>query len=147
MPLSPSQLRAYVSRSLTRAAGTSTPDSAQISAAFDELCERLRSKLRPLFGAEAVSALFGRALHVAASDHPWIRNVVTGEALCGSGDDVSALSGLDAERIHNGFVAVLAINIELLNTFIGEDLVLPLVQVAWGHGISGDPSATAGGDV
>jgi hypothetical protein len=147
MPLSSSQLRAYVTRSLTKAAATATPDVAQIGAAFEQLCERLRSQLRPLFGSEAVSALFGRALHVAASDHPWIRDVITREALCKCGDAVGALSGIDAERIRDGLVAVLAINIELLNTFIGEDLVLPLVQVAWGHEISREPAAAPGGDV
>jgi len=147
MPLSSSQLRAYVRHSLTKAAGTATPDAAQIGAAFDELCDRLRSKLRPLFGSEAVLALFGRALHVASSDHPWLSTVLTREAMCKSRDGVSALSGIDDGRIQDGLVAVLAINIELLNRFIGADLVLPLVQGAWGHELSADPPATPGGDI
>ena len=36
------------------------------------------------------------------------------------------------DRLEEGLAAVLAHNIALLNAFVGEDLVLPLVQEAWG---------------
>ena len=36
------------------------------------------------------------------------------------------------DRLEEGLAAVLAHNIALLSAFVGEDLVLPLVQQAWG---------------
>ena len=36
------------------------------------------------------------------------------------------------DRIADGLATVLAHDIALLSTFVGEDLVLPLVQEAWG---------------
>jgi hypothetical protein len=36
------------------------------------------------------------------------------------------------DRFAEGLATVLAHNIGLLSTFVGEDLVLPLVQEAWG---------------
>jgi hypothetical protein len=40
----------------------------------------------------------------------------------------------------NGLAAVLAFDVGLLVTFVGDDLILPLVQQAWGGAI-GPPSA------
>jgi hypothetical protein len=39
---------------------------------------------------------------------------------------------LEIDRLEEGLAAVLAHNIGLLVAFVGEDLVLPLVQQAWG---------------
>ena len=42
------------------------------------------------------------------------------------------LGQLEIDTLEEGLAAVLAHNIGLLSAFVGEDLVLPLVQQAWG---------------
>ena len=42
------------------------------------------------------------------------------------------------DRLQEGLAAVLAHNIALLSAFVGEDLVLPLVQQAWSTAIAAE---------
>ena len=57
--------------------------------------------------------------------------------LLGNGN--TTLANLDVNTVHEGLATVLASNIGLLNGFVGEDLVLPLMQQAWGvSGASGN---------
>jgi hypothetical protein len=139
MATHPSSLRRFVKRALVDQTGVAEPDRAQLASAFDTLCQRLRERLQTLFGATAVAALFVRSVHVAASEYPWLGDTVsTGLDPC-SADRVAALRSLDVDTLHEGLATVLAHNIELLSAFVGEDLVLPLVQQAWGvSGASGD---------
>jgi len=132
MTLSPPSLRRFVRRTLVDTTGSASPDRAQLASAFDVLCGRLHRQLKPLFGTRAVTALFVRAVHLAAADHPWLRDVLpTDQDPCAS--DRIPLAGDPAiETVEEGLAAVLAHNIGLLNTFVGEDMVLPLVQQAWG---------------
>src|SRR5207249_9229678 len=58
MILSSPQLRRFVRRTLVEATGTKALARPQLATAFNTLCERLRERLRPLFGASAVTALF-----------------------------------------------------------------------------------------
>jgi hypothetical protein len=44
---------------------------------------------------------------------------------------IATLETVDANTVEEGFAAILAHNIGLLSAFVGEDLVLPLVQEAW----------------
>ena len=92
--------------------------------------ERLRQKLQSLFGTTAVNALFARALHVTAVEFPWLNESV-GQDGC-STDVIAAVREVPMDRLEEGLAAVLAHNIALLSAFVGEDLVLPLVQQAWG---------------
>jgi hypothetical protein len=135
MTLSPPSLRRFVRRALVDATGAASPDRAQLASAFDLLCERLHRQLQPLFGTTAVSALFVRALHVATADFPWLRDLVRNESNPCVGDRIALAERPDIETLQEGLAAVLAHNIGLLNTFVGEDLVLPLVQQAWGGGV------------
>ena len=83
MSLSSPTLRRFVRRALVEATGTPVPDSPQLAAAFDRLCGHLHLQLQPLFGKTAVDALFARALHVTASEFPWIRDLMQrGQAPC-----------------------------------------------------------------
>lgn len=133
MSLSSPALRRFVRRALVAATGAATPTASELAAAFDLLCERLRARLYPLFGAAAISALFARAHHVATAEFTWLRDVVPNDGERCSIEGLQAVAGeLDSETLQEGLAAVLAHDLGLLSTFIGEDFVMPLVQEAWG---------------
>jgi hypothetical protein len=115
------------------------PDRAQLASAFDTLCQRLRDRLQPLFGTAAVAALYVRSVQVATGEYPWLHELArNGHGSC-SIDGTATLGNLDVDTLHDGLATVLAHNIGLLSAFVGEDLVLPLVQQAWGvSGASGN---------
>jgi hypothetical protein len=143
MSLSSPSLRRFVERALIDATGTPSPDTTQLAAAFDRLCARLHQGLQPLFGKTAVDALFARAVHVTTAEFPWVRELIPrGQDPCVS-DAVSKLQSPDPEDMKAGLAAVLAHNIGLLSGFVGEDLILPLVQQAWGV-VGTDTSRTKG---
>jgi hypothetical protein len=125
-------LRRFVARTLVHTSGAASPDHAQVASAFNVLCQRLHGRLQPLFGSHAVDALFARSRHLALSEFPWLAGLLR------EGSDRCALEALDAaprvvETLKGGLAAVLAHDIALLSAFIGGDLVLPLVQEAWGR--------------
>ena len=132
MTLSPPSLRRFARRALVDATGSASPDRAHLASAFDVLYQRLRQQLRPLFGATAVNALFVRAVHVAAAEFPWLPEILPSDKDPCASDRIASVAEPEAETVKEGLAAVLAHNIGLLNTFVGEDLVLPLVQQAWG---------------
>jgi hypothetical protein len=138
MPLHSPSLRRFVRRALVDATGVAEPDRAQLASAFDTLCQRLRDRLQPLFGTAAVAALYVRSVHVATGEYPWLHELAgNGQGSC-SIDGIATLGSLDVETLHDGLTTVLAHNIGLLSAFVGEDLVMPLVQQAWGvSGASG----------
>jgi hypothetical protein len=134
MPLQSPSLRRFVRRALVDATGVAEPDHAQIASAFNMLCQRLRTRLQPLFGTTAVGALFVRSVHVAAGEYPWLGEIAPkGQDSC-SVDRNATLERIDVNTLYEGLATVLAHNIGLLSAFVGEDLVLPLVQQAWGVG-------------
>src|SRR5437764_1480691 len=69
------ELQRFVRRTLADIAGLADPPPARLAAAFATLCGGLHKQLEPLFGKQAVAALFARALHMAASEHPWLTEV------------------------------------------------------------------------
>ncbi len=132
MTLSPPTLRRFVRRALIDATGAASPDRAQLALAFDLLCERLRRQLTPVFGVTAVNGLFARAVHVAAAEFAWLLELLPTDRDACTRDRIASLGALAAGTVEEGMAAVLAHEIGLLSTFVGEDLVLPLVQQAWG---------------
>jgi hypothetical protein len=127
------KLRQFVRHALVAATGVTTPNLAQLASAFDLLCDRLRTRLHPMFGTTAVSALFARAHRRATSEFPWVADILP------EGGERCSLDGLEVIGPHlepdtmaDGLAALLAHDIGLLSTFIGDDLVMPLVQEAWG---------------
>jgi hypothetical protein len=131
MSLSSPNLRGFVKHALG-ATGGRTPDRAQLASSFDLLCERLRARLHPLFGPTAVAALFARALHVATAEFPWLADVVSNDGQRCSTEGLQRVRAeVELDAIQAGLAAVLAHEIGLLSTFIGEDFVMPLVQAAW----------------
>jgi hypothetical protein len=135
MPLSPSDLRLFVNRALISATGVTDPDRAQLSAAFTVLCDRLRQRLEPIFGTPAITALFTRALHLAGQQYPWLNELRFNSARCSLEGFESAHRELDNEEVGAALGALLGHDIGLLTAFIGEDMVLPLVQDAWADAV------------
>jgi hypothetical protein len=54
-------------------------------------------------------------------------------------------SHLDPQTMQEGLAAVLAHEITLLSTFIGDDLIMPLVQEAWGTAATAETRARSEG--
>ena len=132
MPLPSPSLRRFAGRALVDTTGVPEPDHTQLTSAFTTLCHRLRHRLQPLFGAAAVDALLLRSVQVATKEWPWLAGtVVNGQDAC-SLPAMAALERLEVHTLKEGLATVLAHKIWLLSTFVGEDLVLPLVQQAWG---------------
>jgi hypothetical protein len=132
MPLSSPALRRFVQHTLVSSAGPASPDRAHLAASFDVLCERLRARLHPLFGASAIAALYARAVSVATAEFPWLAEVVAKDGTPCSLDGLERVSGaVDRDALVKGLAAVLAHEIGLLSAFIGEEFVMPLVQAAW----------------
>ncbi|HUE89526.1 MAG TPA: hypothetical protein VMO26_25905 [Vicinamibacterales bacterium] len=145
MGLSSPRLRGFVRHALVAATDVASPDAAQLGAAFHLLCDQLWMRLRPLFGELAIKALFVRALHAAQAEFPWL------EGLSPAADDGCRLDGfdtlsrdLDPHMLVEGLAAILADEIGLLSAFIGDDVVLPLVEQSWGPEMVGRRTGTEG---
>jgi hypothetical protein len=135
------ELRRFVRRGLIDATGVAAPEAPALAAAFTLLCRSLHPRLQPLFGTVAVSALFARALHLAVAEFPWLATVVHED-----GESCSVEHASTIEHLADGLAALLANDIGLLSTFIGEDIVLPLVQQAWATFAASEQAAKTEGD-
>ena len=86
------------------------------------VCEKLRRPLGHLVGSAGVSSLFERALTLARRECPVLSEVQVMED--------GSLAGLQGEAAGASSVLVAHL-IQLLVTFIGEDLTLRLLQDVW----------------
>ena len=142
MSLSSSQLERFVRLVLVDAAGGAEADRSRLASGFISLRERLRQALEPPFGSIIVTELFTRGLSDAAADFPWLSEVVRKNGHEYSANAAAAIQHVDVSRLEDGFTTVLTSTIGLLNTFIGGDLVFPLVQEAWGGDAGLGPART-----
>ena len=126
---------------LVAATDDGAPDGAQLRAAFDVLCDQLWFRLRPLFGELAIRALFARALHVSQAEFRWLEGVTleTGNR-CALQKLDTVSRDLAPNVLADGLAAILAHEITLLSAFIGEDIVLPVVEQSWGSSSMTDRS-------
>jgi len=102
--------------------------------AFDARCDELRKRLNVLFGPAAIDALFAHALRVAGAEHPWLAGAVQqgGHGLSTKGLRENGTAP-GAGAVEKALVAILATALEALVTFIGRDLVLPIIADTWGR--------------
>jgi hypothetical protein len=117
-----------------RAAGAGP---AALAAAAERALQKLGRPLGRLVGAEGYLALVRRALHLARSGHPLLRDVRLRDAPDGA-HPAGTLMGLPAAVRDAGpalagdaLAAVLAHVIGLLVTFIGSDLTTRTLREAW----------------
>jgi hypothetical protein len=132
-------IREFVLRAFAQHAKNQSANAAHITATFDTLCERLRTRLQPLFGNAATQALFRRALQVATAEFEWLTPLVPrGADQCASDELARPMARLTADDLQRGLATVLAYDIALLSEFVGSDLIMPLVQEAWSMDVSDD---------
>jgi hypothetical protein len=110
-------------------------DTSEPGALFDaaeRVCGKLSRRLARLITADGYSAILARALHLAMADFPFLDGVRPSGATNACLDGLRELAHtVDAPRIREAVVAVLAGTIALLGTFIGEELALHLVRDIW----------------
>lgn len=133
MPNRSPELHRFVTLALIATTGVPVPDPAQLATAYDVLCERLRARLDAMFGADATTALFARAHRLALSEFAWLADLLPNDNGGCSRDRLNSIAAeIGPHQMAEGLAAVLAHNIGLLSTFVGDDLIMPLVRDAWG---------------
>ena len=107
------------------------PSQKQVCEGFKALRERLGETFIPVFGAIAIDALFERSRYLTAQEFTWLPDVMPGPSATSL--DLAALCRVKtADEALDGFATMLAHDIGLLTTLVGDDLVWPLVEKAWG---------------
>ena len=91
--------------------------------------ERLRHVLSTLLGAAGFRALLARAVTLAKAEAPELKAAVV--MLDGSLAGLSPHDGLGKDGLADGEVVLVAHILGLLVTFVGEALMLRLVNDAW----------------
>ncbi|MDQ2742711.1 MAG: hypothetical protein M3Z66_10530 [Chloroflexota bacterium] len=107
-------------------------DLEELSEAADRAFQRLSLELATLVTTVGSQALFARALHLTRLEFPFLAGIRIGSPpdTCLGGLRES-IRGVEPTRASDGLVALLAVLIGLLTTFIGEDLTLRLLSAAW----------------
>lgn len=105
---------------------TSGPDAP---AMFCGICDKLREPLGALTGAGGYRALLARALALAHAEVRWLHAVHIKSD--GTLDFPKELARLRKEDLAKGEVILVAHLLDLLVTFIGEALMLSLLQDVW----------------
>ncbi|MEO7725680.1 MAG: hypothetical protein ABIS45_00320 [Burkholderiales bacterium] len=125
---SPLKLKEFA-RQLLAYEATAKPAGAKDAGAFC-VCEKLRVPLGRLIGIIGFRSLLARALALAGDDMPLLRALHI--KADGTLEGINELQAkLDEGEIGRGEVALVAQLIGLLVTFIGEGLMLGLVQGVW----------------
>lgn len=105
--------------------------------------ERMRLHLTPLVGVVGYNTLLSRALALASRDVEWLEPIRV--AADGSLQGMQAAGqGLDPAEAARGGAAILSLLLELLVTFIGEDLTLRLIHDAWSNSNARADDASTG---
>ena len=123
------EVKALASRLMAYEADKITSGETPKSAAF-RVCDKLHRPLSRLAGIAGFRSLLSRALALASSEVRWLKAV-----------HINAdghLEGLDEAQLRlardegaKGEIVLIAHFLGLLATFIGEELMLRLVQEAW----------------
>ena len=123
--------------------GKSPPPDATLPSAF-LVCEKLRPLLTTLMGNVGFSALLSRALALAESEVAWLRALRVGP-------EAGSLEGFAEPQAHvspdetvRGAVALVAQLLQLLATFIGDELTLRFVREVWPMLILDNPAFAKG---
>lgn len=120
-------------------------DPSALAAALEQACRKLEDELTNLVGSRGVSALIGRALHLARREHPLLGGVALAAEIPVRFTGLSeSLGAAPAEEAAAAGAAVLTHLLRLLVTLLGEDLGLRPVHELWPHHVLGSaaPSFT-----
>ena len=131
MPAGSHRYRQFAQQALVKTASSATHSHTHVADAFRILRDRLTRTLVPIFGPVAIDALFERSVLLATDEASWLAAAMA--ATAEKTPDVSKIPAqATADSVLGAFTAVIAYDIGLLVEFVGEDLILPLVQKAWG---------------
>ena len=124
------KLVALARQIVEREAGGSDPSAS--AAAVDTACRRLKDHLVDVLGTGGVTAMFGRALHLARREQPLLEEVSVSRepAACFSGLPES-LASLPDEEAAAAATTVLAHMLDLLVVLLGEELGMKPVRKLW----------------
>jgi len=102
-------------------------DPNDLQSAVERIFDKLNAHLSIRFGSGGYHALLRRALTLAADDVSVLASVHISED-----GSVEGFQGMtDSQSISDGSVAMLARLIELLDTFIGRNLTVRVLQNVW----------------
>lgn len=103
-----------------------------VDVAADRACGKLFQQLSPLVGVAGYQALLGRALFLCRVELPFLDGLRPGtEPGSFLGELRASTVCLDSASVQGGVIVVLARVLDLLATFIGEDLTLRLIRGDW----------------
>lgn len=113
-------------------AGGSDPSAA--AAAVETACGRLKDHLVDVLGSGGVSAVLGRALHMAQRQQPFLAGVAVSRdrAACFTGLAESLARKTDEEAT-TAAATVLAYVLDLLVVLLGEELGMKPARKLWPH--------------
>lgn len=136
----PSPKLVELARRIVEQEADGSRDPAASAAAAETACWRLKVHLVDLLGAGGVSAVLGRALHLAQREQPLLAGVaVSGEsAACFTGL-AESLSASTDEEATAAASAILTHMLDVLVTLLGEELGMKPIRKNW-------PRATQVGD-
>jgi len=110
------------------------PDPAALAHAVDKACSALRDDLTDMLGEGGVTALLGRAVHLAGREHRLLAGiqVVRGSTGCFFGLAEALAAGTHEEAAAAG-IAILSHLLGLLVILLGEEMGLQSVRTFWPH--------------
>jgi hypothetical protein len=128
----PSQKLIEMSRRILEEEAGGAPDATASAAAVDAACRRLRDDLADLLGSGGVSALLGRALHLAQREQPLLARLVVSRepAACFPGL-AEALAASSDEGAAEAAASILTHVLDLLVTLFGEELGMKPIHRRW----------------
>jgi hypothetical protein len=109
-----------------------TADPTGLAAAVERVCQKFFKRLARVTSLAACQALLSRALHIPRSEYAFLGGVRAGS----KGDSLidglrESLEGVDGVYARKGLEAVLGTLIDLLVSFIGQDLTLGMLREVW----------------
>lgn len=123
-----------LAREVLRHEMSGSSDSEDAAAAVETVCRKMTADLTQVLGSAGVTALLGRALNLAAREHPILSGVMA------NGERPGCFAGLDgALRAGSGeepaaaAAAVVACLFGLLITLLGEELGTQPIRRIWPH--------------
>ena len=105
------------------------PVVTKLPAAF-HVCEKLRPHLATLMGSTGFCAFLSRALALAVKEVPRLSTVQVKPDGTFSGLDAPGMQ-VHTEKLAEGGIVLVARMLGLLETFIGEDLTLRMLNEVW----------------
>jgi hypothetical protein len=128
----PSPKLVELARRIVEQEAGGSPDPAASAPAVETACQRLRDELVDLLDSGGVSALLGRALHLAQREQPLLAGVaVSGEPAACFTSLTESLAASTDEEATAAAATVLTHMLDLLVMLLGEELGMKPIRKLW----------------